>query len=163
MDLCRISGRKWYLPFERPSPSDVFFHNVYRQPSKEGLEASVSPANLVVVLTTFLTALFATIGLMQLRYLVSGAMGMATLAKLYPNIARWSVYQALLAVVANNFGTFAGTLVIQGRVSQEAAGLYNALGLMIPVLNILAFLVRYPGALADLTITTLLPLPPTCP
>lgn len=58
-------------------------------------------------------------------------------------------------MVANNFGTFAGTLVIQGRVTQRTAGVFNAMGLLIPVLNIALFVWREgPGAAKDLVVTT---------
>merc|ERR1712139_222634 len=69
--------------------------------------------------------------------------GMAALQSAAPAFCQWSALQALLAVVANNFGTFAGTLVIQRRVSQRSAGIFNAIGLLIPVLNIAAFLLRH--------------------
>ena len=45
--------------------------------------------------------------------------------------------------VANHDGTFAGTLVLQRRDSQRSAGIFNAIGLLIPVLNIAAFLLRH--------------------
>lgn len=96
--------------------------NLWRQPTSEALQASVSPANGVVVLTTALTAAFASINLMQVRqaatggrwgglhvcltrarvcggggaqvgYLVHGAAGMRELNAAYPHIARWSIYQ----------------------------------------------------------------------
>merc|ERR1712146_585522 len=73
-------------------------------------------------------------------YLGLGSAGMSALTAAEPAFCRWSAYQALLAVVANNFGTFAGTLVIQRRTTQKQAGIFNAIGLMIPVLNIFAFL-----------------------
>jgi hypothetical protein len=135
--------RHWNLPFERASAGDVFFRNLWRQPTPAALEATVSPANGVVVFTTGMTALFATLALLQLRYLALGASGMAALQSAAPAFCQWSALQALLAVVANNFGTFAGTLVIQRRVSQRSAGIFNAIGLLIPVLNIAAFLLRH--------------------
>lgn len=61
----------------------------------------------------------------------------------FPDVARWSCYEALLAVVANNFGTFSGTLVIQNRVPQRLAGIFNAIELLIPVLNALGFVVQH--------------------
>ena len=137
--------RHWFLPFERSNFKDVFVRNLWRQPTAEALEASVSPPNGVVVFTTSMTAAFALLALLQLRYLALGSAGMAAFAAAEPEFCRWSTYQALLAVVANNFGTFAGTLVIQRRATQKQAGLYNAIGLLIPVLNIVAFLAMHPS------------------
>lgn len=137
-------GRKWYLPFKTSSYKHIFLDCLYQQPTKEALDASVSPANFVTVCTTFLTAVFASISLLQLRYLVSGSTGLSSMSLVYPELVRWSTYEALLACVANNFGTFAGTLVIQNKVSQKSAGIFNALGLLIPVLNFMAFIVRKP-------------------
>merc|ERR1711916_90407 len=116
-------GSKWGLPFESASFKHVFVDCLYKQPTEDALDQSVSPANAVTVLTTVLTSLFASISLLQMRY----------------------VFEALLAVVANNFGTFAGTLVIQNKVDQTSGGIYNAIGLLIPVLNLVGFLSRYPG------------------
>ena len=147
-------GRKWYLPFERPTMKHVFVDCLWKQPSESALKASVSPSNMVTAFTTLLTAVFATISLLQLRYLSSGVAGMTTMAQLYPDIVRWSCYEALLAVVANNFGTFSGTLVLQNKVSQKTAGMFNAVGLLIPVLNLLGFCVRYPGAINSLITTS---------
>ncbi|CAF4754794.1 unnamed protein product, partial [Rotaria sp. Silwood2] len=50
----------------------------------------------------------------------------------------------LLAAVANNFGTFAGTLVVQQKVSSCWAAFYNAIGLLIPVVGTLSFQLRVP-------------------
>ena len=147
-------GRKWYLPFERPSMKHVFVDCLWKQPSESALKASVSPSNMVTACTTLLTAVFATISLLQLRYLSSGVAGMTKMAQLYPDIVRWSCYEALLAVVANNFGTFSGTLVLQNKVSQKTAGIFNAVGLLIPVLNLVGFCVRYPGAINSLIVTS---------
>lgn len=130
----------WKLPFEKPKPVDVFLKNIWRRPTPEALDTTVSPANLVVVMTTGMTAVFASLSLLQLRYLALGPAGMMKLSKLAPAFCHWSALQGLLAVVANNFGTFSGTLVIQRRVSQNEAGIFNALGLLVPVLNIAAFL-----------------------
>jgi len=137
-------GKKWYLPFTRSSYRHIFIDCLYKQPTKESLDATVSPANFVTVCTTFLTAVFASISLLQMRYLVSGSAGVQAMLMYHPELVRWSCYEALLAVVANNFGTFAGTLVIQNKVSQKTAGIFNALGLFIPVLNFLAFVCRNP-------------------
>ena len=138
-------GSKWGLPFESASFKHVFVDCLYKQPTEDALDQSVSPANAVTVLTTVLTALFASISLLQMRYLFEGSAGMARMSVLYPEIVRFSVYEALLAVVANNFGTFSGTLVIQNKVDQTSGGIYNAIGLLIPVLNLVGFLSRYPG------------------
>lgn len=148
-------GKQWFLPFQKPNMVDVFVRNFYRQPTQDALDATVSPANFVVVLTTVLTACFASLGLIQIHYLYSGSEGITRLIATHPDVCRWGAYQALLAVVANNFGTFAGTLVIQKRVSQKQAGLYNAIGLLIPVLNVLAFLARFPAATTGLLATGL--------
>jgi hypothetical protein len=149
-------GRKWYLPFERSSLKDVFFTNIIKQPTQEAMEASVSPSNIVTVTTTFLTAIFATIAMLQGRYLLSGAEGMQKMVTTYPEIVRWSCYEALLAVVANNFGTFAGTLVLQNRVPQPLAGTFNAVGLLIPVLHVIAFILGNPNGIGDLMKTSIM-------
>lgn len=154
-DYKEAIGKKWFLKFERPSMKHVFIDCIVKQPTTEALQASVTPANLVTVSTTVLTACFATIALLQTRFILSGTEGMMLMAVKYPHVVRWSVYEALLAVVANNFGTFAGTLVLQGKVSQQRAGLVNALGLLIPVFNLIGFLVRYPTAFQDLLVTSL--------
>lgn len=152
-----LGRRHWFLPFERASFKDVFLTNLWKQPTVEALEASVSPPNGVVVFTTSMTAAFALLALLQLRYLGLGSAGMAALTAAEPAFCRWSAYQALLAVVANNFGTFAGTLVIQRRTTQKQAGIFNAIGLMIPVLNIIAFLAMHPGHAGRFTELLLLP------
>eukprot|EP01036_Dinobryon_divergens_P026119 gene26119-34729_t len=137
-----------------PTMKHVFVDCLWKQPSESALKASVSPSNMVTACTTLLTAVFATISLLQLRYLSSGLAGMTKMAQLYPDIVRWSCYEALLAVVANNFGTFSGTLVLQNKVSQKTAGIFNAVGLLIPVLNLVGFCVRYPGAINSLIVTS---------
>ena len=147
-------GKKWFLPFEKSTLKHVFLDCFWKQPTAAALDATVSPSNLVTACTTLLTAGFATISLLQLRYLQSGAVGMARMSALYPHIVRWSCYEALLAVVANNFGTFAGTLVLQNKVSQKTAGVFNALGLLIPVLNLAAFCFRYPEVISSLLVTS---------
>lgn len=152
-----LGRRHWFLPFERASFKDVFLTNLWKQPTAEALEASVSPPNGVVVFTTSMTAAFALLALLQLRYLGLGSAGMSALTAAEPAFCRWSAYQALLAVVANNFGTFAGTLVIQRRTTQKQAGIFNAIGLMIPVLNIFAFLAMHPGHAGRFTELLLLP------
>ena len=138
-------GDKWGLPFESASFKHVFIDCLYLRPTEEALQQSVSPANFVTVVTTFLTALFASISLLQVRYIFEGSAGMVAMNAFSPEIVRFSVYEALLAVVANNFGTFAGTLVIQNKVNQKSAGIYNAMGLLIPVFNLVGFLIRHPG------------------
>lgn len=147
-------GKKWYLPFKRASLPYVFFTCLVKQPSEEGMAASVSPSNAVTMATTFLTAIFATVAMLQGRYLFSGAAGMQAMALQYPEIVRWSAYEALLAVVANNFGTFAGTLVLQNKVPQPVAGAFNAMGLLIPVLHVLAFTLMTANAIPGLLATS---------
>eukprot|EP01038_Epipyxis_sp_PR26KG_P008553 gene8553-11559_t len=163
-------GKKWFIPFQNQLNQAhllnhfkyIFIDCFYKQPSKEALQASVSPSNVVTASTTLLTALFAMTALIQTRYLgKSPSTIMQNMNTLYPHIVRWSCYNSLLAVVANNFGTFAGTLVIQKRVSQETAGKFNAIGLFVPVLNILAFCIKYPNAFSELFITSFLALPKT--
>jgi len=150
----REIGKMWGLPFESASFKHVFIDCLYKRPTEAALDHSVSPANAVTVLTTFLTALFASISLLQIRYLFEGSAGMVAMNIFSPEIVRFSVYEALLAVVANNFGTFAGTLVIQNKVDQKSAGVYNAIGLLIPVLNLVGFLSRYPGIGKQLLVTS---------
>lgn len=147
-------GKKWFLPHRKSSLSYVFITCLTKQPTAEELQASVSPSNAVTTATTFLTAIFASIALLQTRYLFSGPAGMQAMLQRYPEVVRWSCYEALLAVVANNFGTFAGTLVLQNRVPQPLAGLFNALGLFIPVLHVLGFVLFNPQAMTQLATTS---------
>ena len=99
--------------FDRAKLVDVFLKNLWRQPTKEGLMASISPPNGVVVFTTGMAALSALLGLLQPRYFTLGPPGMTVFAAAQPAFCQLRANQAPLAVVANNFGTFAGTLVIQ--------------------------------------------------
>mmetsp|Transcript_61530 Transcript_61530/g.91484 ORF Transcript_61530/g.91484 Transcript_61530/m.91484 type:complete len:425 (+) Transcript_61530:33-1307(+) len=151
--------RFWTLPFEKPKVGDVFLRNIWRQPTPEALKTTVSPANGVVVFTTGMTALFASLSLLQLRYLLLGPAGMMQLCIAEPDFCHWSALQALLAIVANNFGTFAGTLVIQRQTSQKKAGFYNAIGLLVPVLNIVTFLVLNRGCTTISDFVRLITLP----
>ena len=147
-------GKKWYLPFEKSNLKYIFMDCLTKQPTEEALNASVSPANIVTCSTTMLTAIFAIISLLQVRYLWLGSAGMQSMLSQFPEIVRWSCYEALLAVTANNFGTFAGTLVLQNKVNQRTAGMFNAIGLMIPVMNVIGLLFRYPIASQQLLQTS---------
>ena len=82
-------GKKWYLPFEKSTFKHIFIDCLVKQPTDEALRASVSPANQVTVATTLLTAVFATISLLQTRYLMSGHIGMTNMLSQYPDIVRW--------------------------------------------------------------------------
>lgn len=75
--------------------------------------ATVTPSNFPVVYTVTLTALFGLANLMQIHYLFCGHEGMEYRREVFPKITQMSAYGFLLAATANNFGTFAGTLVVK--------------------------------------------------
>jgi hypothetical protein len=105
-------------------------------------EVTVTPSSAAVVFTVTLTAIFSLSTLLQWHYLYCGPSGMLFRQQLFPSYTRYSAYLALLAAVANNFGTFAGTLVVQQKVSSFWGAFFNAIGLLIPVIATLAFQLR---------------------
>jgi hypothetical protein len=107
-------------------------------------EVTVTPSSAAVVFTVTLTAIFSLTTLLQWHYLYCGTSGMILRQQLFPSHTRYSAYLALLAAVANNFGTFAGTLVVQQKVSSFWGAFFNAIGLLIPVVATLAFQLRVP-------------------
>ena len=54
-----------------------------------------------------------------------------------------SIYGWLLAAVANNVGTFMGTLVVKYNVRLFWGAFFNAIGVLIPVFNIATFVHRF--------------------
>lgn len=141
----RALGRKWFLPFEPSSYRQVFLENLYRQPTPQGLQASLMTVWHGALPTVFV-ALFGSVALLQLAYLRWGPASVAHLAALHPHFARWASYQALLAVGANQFAVFLVTLVVHNRMGLGTVAFYNACVPLAPLLNILAFCLRYPGA-----------------
>jgi phosphate/sulfate permease len=67
---------------------------------------------------------------------------MILLHQLFPSYTRYSAYLTLLAAVANNFGTFVGTLVVQQKVTSFWGAFFNAIGLLISAVATLAFQLR---------------------
>jgi hypothetical protein len=107
-------------------------------------EVTVTPSSAAVVFTVTLTAMFSLTTLLQWHYVYCGSSGMILRHQLFPFFTRSSAYLSLLAAVANNFGTFAGTLVVQQKVSSFWGAFFNAIGLLIPVVATLAFQLRVP-------------------
>ena len=107
-------------------------------------EVTVTPSSAAVVFTVTLTAIFSLSTLLQWHFVYCGTSGMILRQQLFPSYTRYSAYLALLAAVANNFGTFAGTLVVQQKVSSFWGAFFNAIGLLIPVVATLAFQIRVP-------------------
>lgn len=107
-------------------------------------EVTVTPSSAAVVFTVTLTAMFSLSTLLQWHYVYCGPSSMQLRQQLFPSYTRYSAYLALLAAVANNFGTFAGTLVVQQKVSSFWGAFFNAIGLLIPVVATLAFQLRVP-------------------
>ena len=145
---------EYFRPPKRPSQVGLK-HQPYKlrevltqfpfQPSHPKLqEVTVTPSSAAVVFTVTLTAMFSMATLLQWQYLYCGPSGMSLRSQLFPSFTRFSIYLSLLAAVANNFGTFAGTLVVQQKVSSFWGAFFNAIGLLIPVVATLAFQLRVP-------------------
>jgi len=148
-------GRKWYLPFERSSLTQVFGSNLWRQPSADALDASLMTAWQGCAPTVFV-ALLGSSALLQLPYLLWGSAYTRSLTMACPALTRWATYQALAAVAANNFATFLVTLVVHSRLPLHHVAFYNVLVPLIPTLNIAAFCWRYPGMNIPLILQLLL-------
>jgi len=133
------------LDYRYPSLWECFITCTYKQPRNYMAMAlcTVTPSNFPVVYTVTLTALFGLANLMQIHYLVCGHEGMLYRHDLFPRITRMSVYGWLLAATANNFGTFAGTLVVKRQVCTFWGAFFNAIGLLIPLFNIFFFMYRF--------------------
>lgn len=133
------------LSYKYPTLWQCFITCTYKQPKdyKAMSLATVTPSNFPVVYTVTLTALFGLANLMQIHYLICGHQGMVYRHQVFPKITQMSVYGWLLAATANNFGTFAGTLVVKRQVCTFYGALFNAIGLLIPLFNILFFMYRF--------------------
>ena len=123
---------------------DVFTRMTIATPHAKLQEVTVTPSSAAVVFTVTLTAMFSLATLLQWQYLYCGPDALILRQKLFPAFTQFSAYLALLAAVANNFGTFAGTLVVQQKVSSFWGAFFNAIGLLIPVVAALAFQSRVP-------------------
>jgi len=121
----------------------LFWENMWKCPEEGVALCSVTPSSAAVVFTVSMTAFFALQNLVQLHYLACGAEGLQYRTELFPRTVQWSPYVALLAGVANNFGTFAGTVVVKKRVSSFVGAFFNAIGLLIPVIAMLIFISRF--------------------
>lgn len=133
------------LNYEFPTLWECFVTSTYKQPEdyRAVALATVTPSNFPVVYTVTLTALFGLANLMQIHYLVCGHEGMQYRREVFPKITQMSVYGWLLAATANNFGTFAGTLVVKRVVCTFWGAFFNAIGLLIPLFNIFFFMYRF--------------------
>lgn len=140
----RELGETWTLPFEQSSFSDVFFRNLYRQPEPRALQASLMTA-WHGALPTIFVALFGSLSLLQLTYLRWGPTGMARLTTMHPHLVRWATYQSLLVVAINQYAVFLVTLVVHKQMGLKLVAFYNALIPLMPLLNMVAFCLRYPG------------------
>eukprot|EP00487_Bulimina_marginata_P004717 TRINITY_DN21650_c0_g1_i1.p1 TRINITY_DN21650_c0_g1~~TRINITY_DN21650_c0_g1_i1.p1 ORF type:complete len:263 (+),score=28.46 TRINITY_DN21650_c0_g1_i1:174-962(+) len=118
------------LNYEYPTLWESFITSSYKQPTDYIAMslATVTPSNFPVVYTVTLTALFGLANLMQIHYLFCGHQGMLLRHERFPKVSQMSVYGWLLAATANNFGTFAGTLVVKRRVCTFYGALFNAIG-----------------------------------
>ena len=123
---------------------EVFAKFTFKSAHPNLQEVTVTPSSAAVVFTVTLTAIFSLATLLQWQYLYCGTSGMILRQQLFPSFTRFSTYLSLLAAVANNFGTFAGTLVVQQKVSSFWGAFFNAIGLLIPVVATLAFQLRVP-------------------
>lgn len=151
-------GRKWYLPFEPSLFRQVFGSNLWRQPRADALQASLMTA-WQGCLPTIFVALLGSASLLQLPYLFWGPASIQQLVNTYPGLARWATYQALLAVAANNFATFLVTLVVHNRLPLGHVAFYNVCVPLIPLLNVAAFCLRYPGVSLSLIVKLLVRAP----
>jgi len=124
--------------------SEVFTRFPFESAHPKLQEVTVTPSSAAVVFTVTLTAMFSLSTLLQWHYVYCGSNGMILRHQLFPSFSKHSAYLALLAAVANNFGTFAGTLVVQQKVSSFWGAFFNAIGLLIPVVATLAFQIRVP-------------------
>ena len=124
--------------------SEVFTRFPFEASHPKLQEATVTPSSAAVVFTVTLTAMFSLATLLQWHFVYCGTGGMILRHQLFPSFTKSSAYLALLAAVANNFGTFAGTLVVQQKVTSFWGAFFNAIGLLIPVVATLAFQIRVP-------------------
>jgi len=133
------------LNYAYPTLWECFITSTYKQPEdyRAMSLATVTPSNFPVVYTVTLTALFGLANLMQIHYLFCGHEGMEYRREIFPKITQMSAYGFLLAATANNFGTFAGTLVVKRVVCTFWGAFFNAIGLLIPLFNILFFMYRF--------------------
>jgi len=101
------------------------------------------PSNVTVVVLSITTMFFGMAGLLQIHYLVHGYQGMVALHAMYPKLTRMAVYGFLGAALANNYGTFAGTLVIKRKMSIVTAAMINAMAALVPIVEVSLFALRY--------------------
>ncbi len=148
-------GKTWDLPFVASSYRQVFFHNIYRQPTPRALRSSLMTAPHGALPTLFV-ALFGSVLLLQLPYLHRGPARLAHLTTLHPDLARWACYQSLMVVVCNQFAVFLVSLVIHRRIDLAAVTFYNVMVPLIPLMNILAFARRFPDVALGGIVSTLL-------
>ena len=125
---------------------EVFSKFPFKSVDPKLQEVTVTPSSAAVVFTVTLTAIFSLTTLLQWHYLYPvESSGMILRHDLFPSFTKIILpILALLAAVANNFGTFAGTLVVQQKVTSFWGAFFNAIGLLIPVVATLAFQLRVP-------------------
>ncbi|CAF1298901.1 unnamed protein product [Adineta steineri] len=123
---------------------EVFIRFPFKSVHPKLQEVTVTPSSAAVVFTVTLTAIFSLSTLLQWHYLYCGPNGMMLRHQLFSSYTKYSAYLALLAAVANNFSTFAGTLVVQQKVTSFWGAFFNAIGLLIPVVATLVFQLRVP-------------------
>ena len=123
---------------------EVFIKFFFKSANPKLQEVSVSRSSTTVAFSMTLTAIFSLTTLLQWQYLYCGSSGMILRHQLFPSFTRASAYLALLAAFSNNFGIFAGTLVIKQKVSAFWGAILNVIALLIPLLAMLVFQLRLP-------------------
>lgn len=100
-------------------------------------------SNISVLFLETMNLIFALTGLLQFHYLFWGYEGMIYLQNAFPKLTRMAVYGFLGAALANNFGTFAGTLVLKRKMNVFNAAVLNVIAALVPLLEVGVFVVRY--------------------
>lgn len=130
----------------------AFLKAIWKQPTEEELRATAAPSNIIIITPVFFIAVFCGATLVQLRYLISGPEGMLEIQELRPELARWAVYNSLLAVFSTNFATFLGSLVLHERISLLQSACYSLFSFLIPCINTIALVWRHPDIFKDLVL-----------
>lgn len=142
---------KWVgQDFRKTTWGLAFVKAIWKQPTEEELRATAAPSNIIIITPVFFIAVFSGATLVQIRYLISGPDGMLEIQELRPELARWAVYNSLLAVFSTNFATFLGSLVLHERISLLQSACYSLFSFLIPCINTVALVWRHPHIFQDL-------------
>ena len=101
------------------------------------------PSNIPVVMLSVSTAFFGMAAAVQFHFLMLGQQGMIYLQETFPKLTQMAVYGTLGAALANNFGAFAGTLVLKKKLSIVQAVLLNTIVIPVPLVAIAVFVARF--------------------